>query len=268
MGLDPVLERIPLKGKPEQVIYEFYHSILEEMTGRNLYPAAVKPNLAFYEAVSVECLQVLKTLISDFQKAGVLVILDAKKGDIGKTSAAYAKMAFEVFKADAVTVAPYMGYDSIAPFQEISQNQGVYVLTRTSNPGAADFQEACLAREDKQLYQLVAEKISDWNDGNLGAVVGATAPQELEALLKMWISRGSEIPCLIPGVSVSGIKGGQGGSLEEVFRSISNAGGDRNLHLINSSSGLNYAWEKYPDKTYWQATVTALEEMAAEMASF
>jgi orotidine-5'-phosphate decarboxylase len=114
---------------------------------------------------------------------------------------------------------------------------------------------------------MVAEKISQWNDGNLGAVVGATAPAELEQLLRFWISKGAEVPCLIPGVSVKGVKGGQGGGLADVLNAISHAGGDRGIHLINSSSGLNYAGEKFPDKKYGEASVTALEEMAAEIAS-
>jgi orotidine-5'-phosphate decarboxylase len=116
MGMDPVLDRIPLKGSPERIIREFYESILNEMIKKNIYPAAVKPNIAFYEAISIECLTVLRDLIREYQKAGILVILDAKRGDIGKTSAAYADMAFKIYGADAVTVAPYMGLDSIKPF--------------------------------------------------------------------------------------------------------------------------------------------------------
>jgi len=265
MGMDPVLKRIPLQGKPEEIIKEFYTSILYEMLRKNVFPAAVKPNIAFYEAISPECLLVLKDLIKAYQKEGIMVILDAKRGDIGKTSAAYATMAFENFMADAVTVAPYMGLDSVKPFQQASKEQGIYILTRTSNPGAKDFQEAVLTESGKALYLLVAEKISHWNDGNLGAVVGATAPEELEDLLKLWISAGGEVPCLIPGVSVKGVKGGQGGSIQDVLRAIDNAGGDRNLHLINSSSGINYAWEKYPDLKYWEASVKAMEKMILDM---
>ena len=139
------------------------------------------------------------------------------------------------------------------------------MLTRTSNPSAKDFQEVSLSYEGKSLYYLVAEKISEWNDGNLGAVVGATAPHELEDLLKLWIKKGSEVPCLIPGVDVRGVKGGQGGSMEDVVMAISNAGGDKGLHVINSSSGINYAWEKYQELNYAEAAVRALEGMIEEV---
>ncbi|MFC1584034.1 orotidine-5'-phosphate decarboxylase [Fibrobacterota bacterium] len=264
MGMDPVLGRIPLKGPPQEVIKEFYHSILNEMVRKSVYPAAVKPNLAFYEGIDLECVKALRELIPDFQAQGILVILDAKRGDIGKTSACYAKMAFEVFHSDAVTVAPYMGRDSIRPFQDLSRDQGIYVLARTSNAGASDFQETPLKEDGFPLYRLVAEKISAWNDGNLGAVVGATAPRELEELLSFWISGRGEVPCLIPGVAVKNVAGGQGGTMENVLQSIAAAGGDKGLHLINSSSGLNYAHEKYPDLKFQEATVTALQELIAD----
>src|SRR5690606_3354097 len=101
----------------------------------------VKPNSAFFEAHGLECLRVLSVLIRECQQRGILVVLDAKRGDIGTTSEAYARAAFESYGADAVTVAPYMGWDSVRPFLEVSQGQGIYILVRTSNPSARDFQE-------------------------------------------------------------------------------------------------------------------------------
>jgi len=211
MGMDPVLSKIPIEGKPEDVILSFYENLLNEMVKKQVFPAAVKPNIAFYEGISIECLTVLKHLISIYQKEGVLVVLDAKRGDIGKTSKAYADMAFNVYGADAVTVAPYMGRDSIAPFLKAYPGKGVYVLVRTSNPSAVDFQN--LDSGAGPLYMKVAEKLDKWNNGDLGAVVGATAPDELRDLIAFWVANRGEIPTLIPGISVKGVSGGQGGGI-------------------------------------------------------
>lgn len=280
VGLDPVLGKIPGsgapgergapggQGAPEERIKRFYSEMLEAMLARNILPAAVKPNMAYYEGVNLACLQVLKELIAAFRAAGVLVVLDAKRGDISSTSGAYAKMAFEVFGADAVTAAPYMGLDTVKPFQDVSAGQGIYVLVRTSNPSAKDFQALPVGPEGVPLYRKVAEKLADWNDGNLGAVVGATAPAELRDLLAYWKGRGREIPVLIPGIAIAGVSGGQTGSVGEVYQAIGDAGSDPALHLINSSSGINYAYEKYPDLGAAAASVRALEELIGETARF
>jgi orotidine-5'-phosphate decarboxylase len=267
VGLDPVLDKIPGAGSPEERIKRFYSDLLEAMLARNLLPAAVKPNMAYYEAVSLPCLKVLHDLIAAFKQAGVLVVLDAKRGDISSTSGAYARMAFNVFGADAVTTAPYMGEDTVKPFQDISRGQGIYVLVRTSNPSAKDFQELAVGPEGVPLYRKVAEKLADWNDGNLGAVVGATAPGELRELLVYWKGRGREVPVLIPGIAIAGVKGGQTGSVGDVYRAIKDAGSDPQLHLVNSSSGINYAYEKFPSLKPAEASVNALEELIAEIAA-
>ncbi len=266
MGMDPVLEKIPLEGKPEEKIRKFYEESLNAMVKKNAMPVAVKPNIAFYEAISIDCLFVLKDLISLYQKEGVLVVLDAKRGDIGKTSAAYAKMAFDVYAADAVTLAPYMGLDSIEPFQKNYPEKGMYVLVRTSNPSAEDFQNQNMGI--KKLYQVVAQKLIQWNKGNLGAVVGATAPSELTELVSMWVSQGFEVPCLIPGVSMPGVSGGQGASLGQTLKAIQDGGGDASRHLINLSSGLNYAYEKYPELSFGEASATALLSLAEEFKGY
>jgi orotidine-5'-phosphate decarboxylase len=267
VGLDPVLEKIAGAGTPEERIKRFYSEMLEAMLARNVMPAAVKPNMAYYEAVSLPCLQVLRDLIAAFKQAGAMVVLDAKRGDISSTSGAYAKMAFHVFGADAVTTAPYMGRDTVKPFQDISRGQGIYVLVRTSNPSAADFQNLSVGSEGQPLYRKVAEKLADWNDGNLGAVVGATAPGELRELLAYWKGRGREVPVLIPGIAIAGVSGGQTGSVADVYRAIKEAGSDPQLHLINSSSGINYAYEKFPALKPAQASVHALEDLIAEISA-
>jgi orotidine-5'-phosphate decarboxylase len=266
--MDPVLKKIPGTGAPEERIKRFYSEMLETMLARNILPAAVKPNMAYYEAVSLSCLQVLQDLIAAFRKAGVLVVLDAKRGDISSTSGAYAQMAFNVFGADAVTAAPYMGLDTIKPFQDVAKDQGIYVLVRTSNPSAKDFQELSVGPEGVPLYRKVAEKLADWNDGNLGAVVGATAPRELRDLLAFWKGRGREVPVLIPGIAITGVSGGQTGSVPDVYQAIKDAGSDPYLHLINSSSGINYAYEKYPSLKPAEASVRALEELIGETRGY
>jgi len=266
VGLDPVAKKIPGDGPLEERIKRFYSNLLDAMLARDLLPAAVKPNMAYYEGVSLACLQVLQDLIRAFRDAGVLVILDAKRGDIASTSGAYARSAFKVFGADAVTAAPYMGIDTIKPFQEESQGQGIYVLVRTSNPSAKDFQELKVGPEGEPLYRAVAAKLADWNDGNLGAVVGATAPRELRELLSYWKGRGREVPVLIPGIAVAGVTGGQTGSVAEVYQAIREAGSDPALHLINSSSGINYAYEKFPALKPAEASLQALEDLCEEIA--
>lgn len=267
VGLDPVPKKIPGAGAPEERIKRFYSDMLDAMLARDVLPAAVKPNMAYFECVSLACLQVLQDLIKAYRSAGALVVLDAKRGDIASTSGAYARMAFEVMGADAVTTAPYMGLDTIKPFQDVSKEQGIYILVRTSNPSAKDFQELPVGPDGAPLYRKVAEKVADWNDGNLGAVVGATAPRELRELLAYWKSRGREVPVLIPGIAVKGVSGGQTGSAEEVYQAIRDAGSDPGLHLISSSSGINYAYEKYPDLKPAEASLRALEELIDELSA-
>ena len=267
VGLDPVLKKLPPSdGAPSDRIKRFYTNLLEAMAKQRLYPAAVKPNIAYFEALGIEALSVLQDLIREYRSEGVLVVLDAKRGDISTSSGAYADMAFQTFASDAVTVAPYMGSDSISPFQDKAEGRGIYVLVRTSNPGARDFQELMVDMGHGKrlaLYRVVAEKLVEWDRGDLGAVVGATAPGELEELVAFWRSLGKEIPMLIPGISVGGI--GQGGDVKDVIRAIRNGGGDPNLHLFNSSSGVNYAHERFPWMSPAEASLKAMEELLEGM---
>lgn len=263
LGMDPVLKLIPAKGdSAEEKIYRFYSDILEECVRRNVFPAVVKPNSAYYECVSVEALTVLKKLIHDYRQEKIPVVLDAKRGDIGKSSAAYANAAFQVYGADAVTVSPWMGADSVGPFLNHELQCGVYALLRTSNKGAADFQDLPVVEKDGVFY-AVAEKLIEWDNGNLGAVVGATNLQEMENITRFFAERNHEIPFLIPGVSIPGVPGGQGGDAVSVLNAIRQGGGKRNFHVLNSSSGLNYAWQasNEPDR-YASLCVDALERLA------
>ena len=260
-GMDPVLSRMPAASTPEETIRSFYLSIFDEMDRREVYPAAVKPNSAYYEQVSVEALLVLRELVGAARDRGIPVILDAKRGDIGKSSAAYARAAFGTMGADATTVSPYMGGDSVGPFLKVAPERGVYALLRTSNPGAADLQDQ--RREDgAPFWQAVAEKLVEWDNGSLGAVVGATNLAEMEKIAGFFASKGHEIPFLIPGVGVPGVAGQQGGEAAAVVRAMRAGGAKRAFHLLNSSSGLSFAYEVRPGTAPEIAAVDALEALA------
>jgi len=260
-GLDPVPSRIPLGGPPGQVAEKFGLGFLDACQKRGTLPAAVKPNSAYFESLGTEAVAALERICAAWREAGVLVVLDAKRGDIGRSSSAYAQAAFETFGADVVTVAPYMGRDSVEPFLTKS-GRGAFLLLRTSNPGAEDFQDLVLGGEP--LYLHVARTALSWKGAeNLGFVVGATAPQELEAIATWFVSRGSPASFLIPGVSVPGVPGGQGGGIDEVVSRLRAGGSDPWGHLVNSSSGLDYAWERDGNKSRWAAAgAEALEELA------
>ena len=267
LGMDPKLSLMPVERKhgevqsEEEKIKFFYMDILEECSKRNVKPAVVKPNSAYYERISIQGMQILHDLIAAYKGEGIPVVLDAKRGDIGKTSAAYADAAFNVYGADAVTVSPWMGKDSVGPFLEHPANGGVYALLRTSNKGAADFQD--LPVEGSTAFFSVAKKLIEWDNGNLGAVVGATHTEELERITAFFAAANHEIPFLIPGVSIPGVPGGQGGDAKTVLQAIANGGGKRKFHVLNSSSGLNFAWQRTgKEAEYASACVDAIESLA------
>ena len=160
-----------------------------------------------------------------------------------------------------MTVSPWMGKDSVGPFLEHPANGGVYALLRTSNKGAADFQD--LPVEGSTAFFSVAKKLIEWDNGNLGAVVGATHPEELERITAFFAAANHEIPFLIPGVSIPGVPGGQGGDAKTVLQAIANGGGKRKFHVLNSSSGLNFAWQRTgKEAEYASACVDAIESLA------
>ncbi|MFH0875783.1 MAG: orotidine-5'-phosphate decarboxylase [archaeon] len=259
MGLDPVLDKIPIKDNPENSIKKFYLDILDAHVAENTLPAIAKPNIAFYEQYGFEGLRALKEVIKRFQEEKIPVILDAKRGDIGKTSSAYAKAAFEFWGADAITVAPYMGSDSISPFSEwCKKGKGVYVLTRTSNKGAVDLQN--LVSEGKPIYMKTAEKVAGgWYKEGIGAVVGATYPKELFEISTFFVNSNKKIPMLIPGV------GSQGGSASDVVANLKTTNNPIWLHRINSSSELNYAYIKQNTDDFAGASVKALRQLNKEI---
>jgi orotidine-5'-phosphate decarboxylase len=254
-GLDPVLSLIPAEANsPEDKIRKFYFDILEEFLRRNIAPAVVKPNSAYYECISIDAMRVLAEIIAAYRKEGMPVILDAKRGDIGKSSEAYAKAAFDIYGANAVTVNPLMGSDSVKPF--LRGENGVYVLLRTSNKGAEDFQNL-------EFVKTVAQKILEWDNGSAGAVVGATNTHELAEIANFISAQKKEIPFLIPGVSIPGVPGGQGGDAREVMSALREGGFKKNIHVLNSSSGLGYAWQASgKPEGYASACADALERLA------
>jgi len=197
---------------------------------------AYKPNIAFFEDQGPDGIRALKHITGDIreQAPDVPVILDFKRGDIGNTNLGYVREAFEFFGADAVTVPPYMGKESLAPFLD-QETKGVFILCRTSNPGAGEFQDLMVSPPDggKQvpLYQYVARQVSDtWNqNGNCGLVVGATTPSELKEVRSIV----GDMPILIPGV------GAQGGDLK---KTVQNGRSDDNQGMvINASRGIIFA---------------------------
>lgn len=259
LGLDPVIDRIPVDEKnPGKKIKIFFESILNEIVKKNIYPGAVKPNHAFYAQYGIDGILALKETIDLYKKEGIPVILDSKRGDIGNTSAAYAKETFDYFGADSVTIAPYMGFDSLSPFSENYPEKGFYLLCRTSNKSAVDFQDLHISGEP--LYLHVAKKICEWNVPGLGAVIGATYPSELEKILQVFTSYKKEIPLLIPGI------GTQGGDLNAIMSILKN-NGNVHIHRINSSSGILFAHEKNPGVPYFESSVHEIDKLNKEIGS-
>ncbi|HEY8491638.1 MAG TPA: orotidine-5'-phosphate decarboxylase [Dehalococcoidia bacterium] len=197
IGLDPDPARLPVPD-----VLTFNRAVIEATAD---LACCYKPNAAFFEALGPQGWEVLVRTVEAVPD-GIPVVLDAKRGDIGSTAAAYARAAFDVLGADAVTASPYLGEDALAPFLEW-EDRGVYVLCRTSNPGARDVQDLRAVREDGTtvpLYLAVAERARGWNRaGNVGLVVGATYPEEMRAVRAAC----PELPFLVPGV------GAQGGDL-------------------------------------------------------
>jgi orotidine-5'-phosphate decarboxylase len=218
IGLDPDPELMP-----ELDVLQFNKAIIEATSD---LVCAYKPNLAFYEALGTEGLAILEKTIKCIP-GNIPVIGDAKPGDIGNTAKAYARALFSVLDFDAATVNPYLGFDSIEPFINY-RDKGVFILCRTSNKGAADFQD--LLTDGLPLYEAVARKAREWNThGNIGLVVGATYPEELKKVRSICPG----MPLLIPGI------GAQGGDLASAVGCGVDARGEK--AIINVSRQILYA---------------------------
>ena len=263
MGADPALEKIELvikNGSVEDKIFNFYSAIIDACVSESVFPAAIKPNYAFYGQYGFEGLRALKRVCEKVRETKLPLILDAKRADIGNTSASYAIEAFNFWNVDSVTVAPYMGSDSVLPFVKhcAESGRGIYILNRTSNPGAVDLQNLMVG--EKPLFIRTAEKIIEWGaegKGNVGAVVGAPSIAEFGQLAAFFAQK--KVPMLIPGV------GKQGGSAEEVMKMLRQSGSDIALQRINSSREINYAFEKEQTEDFAGAAVKALKSLNSEI---
>ncbi|HEX7417270.1 MAG TPA: orotidine-5'-phosphate decarboxylase [Steroidobacteraceae bacterium] len=226
VGLDPELERLPAAlGREHESIYRFNCAVIDATAD---LVCAYKPQIAHYAAVGAE--RELERTIAYVHAVhpDIPVLLDAKRGDVGHTAERYAIEAFERYGADAVTVNPYLGSDSLAPFLKY-RDRGVFVVCRTSNAGARDLQD--LETGGGRLFEAVARLAATaWNEhGNCGLVVGATYPRDLAAVRAIV----DDMPLLLPGV------GAQGGDVAAAVTSGRTARGDG--LLVSSSRAILYA---------------------------
>jgi len=246
VGLDTDLDRIPKHLlKTEDPVFEFNKQIID---ATHQYCVAYKPNIAFYEALGAKGWESLQKTI-DYVPEGIFTIADAKRGDIGNTSRLYAKAFFESMKFDSVTVAPYMGEDSVTPFLDF-QNKWVIVLGHTSNKGSNDFQLMTERGTGMTLYEKVMKKTQEWaTPDQLMFVVGATQADKMERIREM----APDHFFLVPGV------GAQGGSLEEVSKyGMTDFCG----LLVNSSRGIIYSSD---GEDFGEAAGKAAQQLQQEM---
>ena len=226
VGLDPDPTRFPAHLRDrDDAIFTFCAAVADATAA---YACAFKPQIAYFASARAE--DQLESLIAHLRREHpqVPVVLDAKRGDIGATAEHYAREAFERYGADAVTLSPFMGRDSIEPFMAYA-DRGIFVLCRTSNPGGDDLQMLEVAAE--RLYERVARLAAqEWNrSGQLGLVVGATYPAELARVRAIV----GELPLLVPGI------GAQGGDVQASV--LAGQTGDGAGMLINSSRAILYA---------------------------
>ncbi len=289
VGLDPRYERLPAplveaiksRGATDytamkaQAFEEFCCRIIDIVSP--LVPA-VKPQAAFFEELGPAGMMALERVIRHARKAGLIVICDAKRGDIGSTAEAYARayLAGEdpnaaVWAADALTVNPYLGRDTLTPFVNVANERGagIYVLVRTSNPEAGTFQDR--KTDGVPLYRAVALVVEEFSKnsangsefGPVGAVVGATYPAELAELRQVM----PHVPLLVPGY------GSQGAGAADVMPAFTAAALGA---LVNNSRGINFAYEQAPNSEqfspdHWEKAVEAatrqmIHDLAAALA--
>ncbi|MCH7553287.1 MAG: orotidine-5'-phosphate decarboxylase [Chloroflexi bacterium] len=226
VGLDPDRALMPIRD-----VLEFNKAIVDAT--KDLV-CAFKPNLPFYEALGTEGLKALSDTVEHIRSVApdVLLIGDGKRGDIESTNRMYARALFDHWGFDAATVNPYLGRDSLEPFTRY-KDKGVFIVCRTSNPGARDLQDLTLAGDSpdvRPLYQQVALMATEWNTfGNIGLVVGATYPEEMRIVRDLC----PDMPILIPGV------GAQSGQIEASVQAGVDARGQR--AIFNASRQVLYA---------------------------
>ena len=248
VGLDPDIRKMPECVQQEEDPIFFFNKQIIDATAP--YCVAYKPNLAFYEYLGVKGMTSFERTVEYLQKfyPDHFIIADAKRGDIGNTSAMYARTFFEEYNVDALTVAPYMGEDSVTPFLEY-KGKWVVLLALTSNKGSHDFQ-LTEDKEGERLFEKVLKKSQQWgNEDNMMYVVGATQGQMFQDIRKVAPNHF----LLVPGV------GAQGGSLQEVckYGIIKDCG-----LLVNSSRGIIYAGH---DENFAQASAEKAKDLQQQM---
>lgn len=286
VGLDPMLGYVPehiikksfenFGETPEGAADAFWHFNKEIIDAVYDIIPSVKPQIAMYEQLGIEGLKVYEKTVEYCQSKGLIVIGDAKRGDIGSTSAAYAtghigkikigSNVFSGFHTDFLTVNPYLGTDGVKPFTDVckEEDRGLFILVKTSNPSSGEFQDRLI--DGRPLYELVAEKVVEWGadcmDGkysNIGAVVGATYPEMSKTLRKLM----PHTYFLVPGY------GAQGGTAEDLKHCFNEDGLGA---VVNSSRGIiaAYKQEKYASfgpENFAEASRQAVIDMAADINS-
>jgi orotidine-5'-phosphate decarboxylase len=267
VGLDPRWESLPteLRGRYREQTLDAQAGAYGEFCCRVIdlvapLAAIVKPQAAFFEACGPAGFAALQQVIQHARQHGLLTILDGKRNDIASTAAAYAEAAFQVWGADALTINPYLGRDAVEPFLQCARKSGggVFVLVRTSNPGAGQFQD--LVCGGRPLYLHVAEAVRAWTRENLGgsgygdvgAVVGATHPDELARVRQLV----PEAILLLPGY---GAQGATASDCAAAFRD------DGSGAIINSSRGITFPFD--PQDSDWEARIeSAARRTIADLA--
>ena len=249
VGLDTDLQKIPKHLlKSDDPVFEFNKQIID---ATHEYCVAYKPNIAFYEALGSKGWESLQKTLAYIPK-DIFTIADAKRGDIGNTSALYAKAFFEQMNFDSITVAPYMGEDSVKPFLDF-KNKWVILLAHTSNSGSADFQLMESKESGRKLYEEVITKSKQWaSPDQLMYVVGATRADKIGEIRKL----APDYFFLVPGV------GAQGGDLEAVSKAGLNA---QCGLLVNSARAIIYA---SADKDFADAARREAKKTSEEMKGY
>jgi len=265
VGLDPHLPLIPKpfrvgdmqpgQAQTAQAVEQFLLAVLDQLVGK---VGVIKPQIAFFEQLGWRGIQVLERIVSQARQRGLLVILDAKRGDIGSTAQAYSAAYLQAgacMEVDALTVNPYLGMDSLEPFVQncVTYGKGLFVLVKTSNPGSGDFQDGLL-QNGLQVYQNVAHHLAQYTSmlaspksgwSGLGIVVGATFPGQAEDLRR-------QLPhsfFLIPGY------GAQGASAKQATQGMIAGPNGLEGGVINASRAI-----LYPARLSLSCTVTAWEQ--------
>jgi orotidine-5'-phosphate decarboxylase len=272
VGLDPDYELLPSEVRaahPREAYedeaqmkaacyQEFLNGILDAVVE---HAVAVKIQLAYFEALGAAGYRLYEDLVGPAKSRGLLVIADAKRGDIGSTAEAYARAHLDKAGADALTVNPYLGADSLEPFLRRTKEagKGLFVLVKTSNPSSADIQDLRLDSGER-LYERVAELVSGWGQdaasphgySSVGAVVGATHPQEGAALRALMPT----VPFLVPGY------GAQGAGPSDLRGFFDREGLGA---VVNSSRAILYAYRQHPDMSWQDAARQETQDMKAAL---